>query len=176
MQYTNTYDSPLGKILLASDGESLTGLWFDQQKYYASTLEKDAEPRNLPVFTQTKKWLDAYFTGDLTQEKPPLNPDGTDFRKAVWGILLTIPAGETVTYGSIAKELSKQSGMYMSAQAVGGAVGHNPISVLIPCHRVVGSDGSLTGYAGGIARKIDLLEREHVDLSNFRIPRKGTAL
>lgn len=177
MEYTHHYHSPLGGITLASDGESLTGLWFDGQKYFLDTLCKEHEERELPVFEQTAQWLDLYFSGTAPSFTPPLNPKVTAFRKAVSEIMLSIPYGQTMTYGEIASRLAKQRGLsQMSAQAVGGAVGHNPISILIPCHRVVGANGSLTGYAGGIERKVQLLTLEKVDLSNFFVPAKGTAL
>ena len=161
MEYTYHYDSPLGGITLASDGDALTGLWFDGQKYFADALEAEHEEKPLPVFEQADKWLDIYFSGKAPDFTPPLNMKTTEFRKAVWEIMLTIPFGETMTYGEIAYKIAKQKGVtHMSAQAVGGAVGHNSISLIIPCHRVVGANGSLTGYAGGIDKKIKLLELE----------------
>lgn len=177
MEYTHHYHSPLGGITLASDGKALTGLWFDGQKYFLDTLCQEHEKKDLPVFKQADHWLDLYFSGKAPDFTPPLNPKGTAFRKAVWDILLTIPYGQTLTYGEIAGKIAKQRGLaQMSAQAVGGAVGHNPISIIIPCHRVVGTNGSLTGYAGGIERKVQLLTLEKVDLSKFFVPTKGTAL
>lgn len=161
MNYTTHYDSPLGGITLASDGKALTGLWFDGQKYFGSTLSADHEPENLPVFEQTRKWLEIYFSGKAPSFTPPLNVRATTFRKAVWDILLTISFGQTMTYGEIAHKIAAQKGLaHMSAQAVGGAVGHNPISLIIPCHRIVGADGSLTGYAGGTDKKLWLLSME----------------
>lgn len=161
MNYTTHYDSPLGGITLASDGKALTGLWFDGQKYFGSTLSADHEPGNLPVFEQTRKWLEIYFSGKAPDLTPPLYVRATPFRKAVWDILLTIPFGQTMTYGEIAHKIAAQKGLsHMSAQAVGGAVGHNPISLIIPCHRVVGADGNLTGYAGGTDKKLWLLSME----------------
>lgn len=161
MNYTTHYDSPLGGITLASDGKALTGLWFEGQKYFGSTLSADHEPGNLPVFEQTRKWLDIYFSGKAPDLTPPLYVRATPFRKAVWDILLTIPFGQTMTYGEIAHKIAAQKGLsHMSAQAVGGAVGHNPISLIIPCHRVVGADGNLTGYAGGTDKKLWLLSME----------------
>ena len=157
MEYMFHYDSPLGGITLAGDGEALTGLWFDGQKFFADTLEREHEEKALPVFAETIQWLDLYFSGQAPDFTPKLNPRGTAFRRAVWDALLTIPYGQTVTYGQIGKKLGLSRG---AAQAVGGAVGHNPISLIIPCHRVVGSDGSLTGYAGGIDKKRSLLEME----------------
>lgn len=139
---------------MASDGESLCGLWFDGQKYFASTVKGETEDKTLPVFEQTKKWLDIYFSGNEPDFMPKLSLNGSEFRKAVWDILLKIPYGSVMTYGEIAKILAKQRGVAkMSAQAVGGAVGHNPISIIVPCHRVVGTNGNLTGYAGGIDKK-----------------------
>lgn len=155
------YDSPLGGITLASDGTSLTGLWFDGQKYFGATLDDGHEEKLLPVFEETCRWLDIYFSGRKPGFTPPLAMQASPFRKAVWEILLTIPYGKTMTYGDIAKRIAAQKGIArMSARAVGGAVGHNPISLIIPCHRVVGADGSLTGYAGGIDRKVNLLRME----------------
>jgi methylated-DNA-[protein]-cysteine S-methyltransferase len=147
-------------LTLASDGTAITGLWIEGQKYFAATLAPDAiEQANLPVFIQTKAWLDAYFTGGALPMLPPLAPAGTEFRKMVWSLLLEIPYGQTTTYGELAQTLLKL-GQQASARAVGGAVGHNPISILIPCHRVIGADGSLTGYAGGVDIKRKLLKLE----------------
>ena len=161
MEYTDHYISPLGGITLASDGERLTGLWFDGQKYFAASLAKEHVEKQLPIFELTKRWLDIYFSGKEPDFTPPLFMKTTDFRKAVWEIMLTIPYGQTMTYGQIADRIAKQKGIaQMSAQAVGGAVGHNAISLIIPCHRVVGRKGSLTGYAGGIEKKEKLLEME----------------
>ena len=177
MEYTAHYDSPLGGITLASNGDTLIGLWFDGQKYYADALDTDHEEKELPIFEQTKKWLDIYFSGKSPDFTPPLNMKTTEFRKAVWEVMLTIPYGKTMTYGEIAEQIAKRNGIKrMSAQAVGGAVGHNSISLIIPCHRVVGTDGSLTGYAGGIQKKEKLLEMEGADMAHFFVPKKGTAL
>ena len=142
------YESPLGSILLAADQTGLTGLWCVGQKYFPSFSDGDFFENETPVLTEAKHWLSLYFSGKEPDFLPPLHPQGSSFRQAVWNVLLTIPRGQTMTYGEIARRLNVRS-----AQAVGGAVGHNPISILIPCHRVVGSDGSLTGYAGGLARK-----------------------
>lgn len=181
MWYTSYYQSPLGRLLLASDGTALTGLWIEGQKYYCSRPSDIDEMKvkdDLPVFSNTKGWLDRYFFG----KKPcvselTLAPRGSDFRKAVWDILCEIPYGQVITYGDIARQMAeKMNRERMSGQAVGGAVSHNPISIIIPCHRVVGTNGSLTGYAGGIDRKIKLLELEGADLSCLFIPSKGTAL
>ena len=177
MEYTHHYDSPLGGITLASDGQALIGLWFDEQKYFADTLGQEYQEKALPVFHQADRWLDLYFSGKAPDFMPPLHMKTTEFRKAVWEIMLTIPFGHTMTYGDIADRISAQKGLSrMSAQAVGGAVGHNSISLIIPCHRVVGTNGSLTGYAGGIEKKVQLLAMEQVDLSKFFVPKKGTAL
>ena len=218
-EYTWHYESPLGGIIMASDGEALTGLWFDGQKYFADTLASYHEEKKLPVFTQTKKWLDLYFRGKNPDFTPPLRLKGSEFRRKVWDILLAIPYGETMTYGEIARKLAEETAgdsdtvdgggdpagdtgiagagvelagdssavggggklardasaagtgatttpkkvgakRHVCAQAVGGAVGHNPISLIVPCHRVVGADGSMTGYAGGIDKKGKLLELE----------------
>ena len=168
MDYTYHCNSPLGGITLASDGESLIGLWFDQQKYFAEILDVRHKEKKLPVFEQAVHWLDIYFSGQKPDFTPPLRMRTTAFRKAVWEILLTIPYGQTMTYGAISDRLAEQTGLTrMSAQAVGGAVGHNAVSLIIPCHRVVGSDGSLTGYAGGIQRKALLLRLEKTDPGIF---------
>lgn len=165
-EYRYQYDSPLGGMTLASNGDSLTGLWFDHQKYFPNRLE--SECKNLPIFDQTCEWLDIYFSGKNPNFTPPLYVDTTEFRKTVCKIMLTIPYGHTVTYGDIAKILAKQKGLpRMSAQAVGGAVAHNRISIIIPCHRVVGVGGNLTGYGGGIEKKIKLLALEKIDMSQF---------
>ncbi|MCR5089209.1 MAG: methylated-DNA--[protein]-cysteine S-methyltransferase [Oscillospiraceae bacterium] len=155
---------------MASDGDALVGLWFHGQQYYAGTLQYAAEGKALPVFDETERWLDIYFTGRAPDFTPKLHMRTTAFRKAVWEILLTIPFGETMTYGQIAGVLAGRLGRSrMSAQAVGGAVGHNAISLIIPCHRVIGTDGSLTGYAGGLERKRRLLELEQGDRIGHRM-------
>lgn len=172
MDYIYHYTSPLGGITLASDGKSLTGLWFDGQKHFADTLSDENSEAELTIFEQTIKWLDIYFSGKAPDFTPPLKMRTTPFSKAVWEILLTIPYGETMTYGEIAGRITKQKGIErMSAQAVGGTVGRNPISIIIPCHRVVGTNGSLTGYAGGIDKKIRLLTLEKADLSRLFAPK-----
>ena len=179
MYYKTIYESPVGIITLASDGENIVGLWLEGQKYHGGSIKETmADNDNLPIFTMTKSWLDRYFN----EEKPkiselPLAPIGGDFRKEVWKILCEIPYGKCITYGDIAKKIAHQRNKSsMSSQAVGGAVGHNPISIIIPCHRVVGATGSLTGYAGGIDKKIKLLKHEGVDTSEMTIPTRGTAL
>lgn len=177
MTYIYHYNSPLGGITLASNGAELTGLWFDGQKYYADTLAPQYEEKNLPIFRLASKWLDIYFGGNEPDFTPPLLMQTTEFRKSVWEVMLTIPYGKTMTYGEIADKIAARKGLVkMSAQAVGGAVGHNSISLIIPCHRVVGTGGSLTGYAGGIDKKIRLLKLEKADTSHFFIPKRGTAL
>ncbi len=177
MIYTSTYSSALGNILLAADEIGLIGLWLEGQKYFANTLSDEKISKETPILIQSKKWLDIYFSGKEPQFLPPLHPMGSSFQQVVWKILLEIPYGHTMTYGEIAKRIAKLKGVsHMSAQAVGGAVGHNQISIIIPCHRVVGTNGSLTGYAGGIDKKISLLESEGVDMSHFFVPKRGTAL
>ena len=177
MDYIHHYDSPLGGITLASDGETLTGLWFDQQKYFGDTLSGTWEEQKLPIFEKAEKWLNIYFSGKEPGFTPPLTMRTTSFRKLVWEIMLSIPFGKTMTYGEIAARIAAKSGIeHMSAQAVGGAVGHNSISLIIPCHRVVGSNGSLTGYAGGVEKKRQLLLLEGTDMTGLFVPRKGSAL
>ena len=177
MEYIHHFTSPLGGITMASDGERLTGLWFDGQKYFAEGFNRDCGEAALPVFEQADRWLAVYFSGQEPDFTPPLALKTTAFRKEVWEILLTIPYGQTMTYGEIADRLAREKGIAkMSAQAVGGAVGHNAISLIIPCHRVVGTNGSLTGYAGGIDRKRKLLELEGTDMTRLFVPKKGTAL
>lgn len=178
MYYSTTHPSPVGTITLACQDNQLVGLWLEGQKYFGDTIPEDMEEKDdIPIFHETKNWLDRYFAG----EQPAISelsmaPIGGEFRQMVWEILCAIPYGEVTTYGIIAKQVAEKTGKNMSAQAVGGAVGHNPISIIIPCHRVVGSTGSLTGYAGGVTTKIKLLELEGVDTSHFSIPKKGTAL
>lgn len=181
MNYLYKTNSPIGLLTLGSDGENLTGLWIEGQKYYCAALKTGkneiCETKNLPVFTKAEKWLKNYFAGNNPAVDFPLAPSGSAFRKEVWDILCKIPYGKTVTYGGIAKLIAKKHGkINFSAQAVGGAVGHNPISIIIPCHRVVGSNGSLTGYAGGIKIKAQLLELENVCQDGLFAPEKGTAL
>lgn len=155
MTYTYNCSSPLGEMLLAANDNSLTGLWFYGAKYFAADLEDVRAEKLTPVLRQTLRWLDTYFSGSEPDFMPPLELRGSDFRRRVWAELAKIPYGETVTYGEIAKKLGVKS-----AQAVGGAVGHNPVSIIVPCHRVLGADGSLTGYAGGTDKKARLLELE----------------
>ena len=176
MKYVSRYHSPLGMLTMASDGEHLTGLWIEGQKYYAAALKGECKEKNLAIFEQTKRWLDIYFHGDIPDFTPTLLLEGSPFRQKVWEILREIPYGQVMTYGEIAGRIAAQMGVEkMSAQAVGGAVGHNPVSIIVPCHRVVGSGGSLTGYAGGIDKKVALLTIEKVDMKQYFIPEKGNA-
>ena len=168
--YVTKISSPVGNLLLASDGQALTGLWLEGQKYFTASLGSDtAEQPELPVFRQTAEWLNAYFERSPLPALPPLAPQGSVFRQAVWKLLQEIPYGQTTTYGELARRLL-ENGIPAAPQAVGGAVGHNPISILIPCHRVLGADGSLTGYAGGIAAKRCLLQLEGVDTTGLSSP------
>jgi len=167
MTYISHYFSPLGDITMASDGNSLIGLWFAEQKYFGDTLSDRYETKDLSVFEETRKWLDLYFDRKDPGFIPSLKIETNPFRKRVLEILLTIPYGRVMSYGQIAKMIAEERGIRrMSAQAVGNAVAHNPISLIIPCHRVIGSDGSLTGYASGIDKKIRLLEMEGGSISN----------
>ena len=172
MQYITSYQSPLGKILLASDYQGLTGLWFENDKYYADGLGSQNISMETTILKQTKQWLDEYFLQRQPSFMLPLHLIGTDFQKMIWQILLTIPYGQVMTYREIADiaaaRLHKE---HMSAQAVGGAVGRNHIEIIVPCHRVVGSNGSLTGYAAGLSIKKKLLQLEKIDVSKFKIPK-----
>lgn len=179
MYYSTTYSSPVGTITLGGDGENLVGLWIEGQKYFGDTVSGDmSEKDGPPVFTAAKRWLDRYFAG----KKPlpselPLRPAGGEFRQRIWKILCGIPYGDVTTYGAIAGKMAKQTGKEsMSSQAVGGAVAHNPISIIIPCHRVVGTGGSLTGYSAGVAAKAKLLAHEGVNMPHLFVPPRGTAL
>ncbi len=180
MYYSTIYMSPIGPLTIACDEKGkIIGLWMEGQKYFgATTFAKMITNDNLPIFHNTKKWLDKYFAGEKPSIKElPLAPIGEKFRQDVWKILTEIPYGKLMTYGDIANRIAKERNQKsMSAQAVGGAVGHNPISIIIPCHRVVGKNKSLTGFSGGIEKKIKLLEHEGVDISNLVIPSKGTAM
>ncbi|MCI8575898.1 MAG: methylated-DNA--[protein]-cysteine S-methyltransferase [Bacilli bacterium] len=170
MIYKTHYTSPIGEILLAGKDNKLIGLWFEDQKYYLHGFhEKMLENDQYAVFLKTKDWLDKYFKGENPNiHDLEMEPIGSDFRKAVWKCLIEISYGQVITYSDIAKEIAKQKGIQsVCAQAVGGAVGHNPISIIIPCHRVVGKNGSLTGYAGGLKRKSYLLKLEHVDVETL---------
>ena len=175
MTYTQHYDSPLGKMLLAADSAGLTGVWFDGEKYFAYHLETPHEEKDTPFLQQTKRWLDLYFNGKEPDFTVPLHFTGTDFQNEVWRILCTIPYGQTTTYGKIAKRIAAQRGLArMSAQAVGGAVGRNEISIIVPCHRVIGSNGSLTGYAAGLDKKIKLLTLEKADVNALCMPKPAS--
>lgn len=162
--YLSKMPSLVGMIYIASDGDNIIGLWIEGQKYFKDTLNGEVIEKELPVFKKAKKWLEMYFNSEIPDFSLPIKLCGSDFRKAVWNILQKIPYGETISYGEIAKKLEKISGKRVSAQAVGGAVGHNPVSIIVPCHRVIGKDGSLTGYAGGLDKKIKLLEIEKIGL------------
>jgi methylated-DNA-[protein]-cysteine S-methyltransferase len=171
MEFLYHHDSPLGKIVLSSDGDALTGAWFEDQKYFPDHFRNQPTAPSLPVFDAANEWLTIYFSGKVPSFLPPLSLQTTPFRKSVLELLLQIPYGHTTTYREISRQVARQMGVAtMSAQAVGGAVGHNPLSLFIPCHRVIGSNGSLTGYAGGLNRKIELLKLEGVDISNLMIP------
>lgn len=180
IRYTEYDTGLIGTLTLTAtaDGAALTGCWFENDRFYngprTAEMERDDDA---PALAQARAWLDRYFAGERPDPfELPLAPQGSDFRQRVWKILLESPYGETMTYGDIAHRLVAQSGGRMSAQAVGGAVGHNEISILIPCHRVVGATGSLTGYAGGIDKKVKLLELERADLRGLFVPKRGTAL
>lgn len=175
MFYFTYRNSPIGQMLLAGNITGLTGLWIENQKYYADALPPNAlENSDFPLFVKAEKWLDRYFRGENPAiSELPLVPKGGVFRQMVWKILCEIPYGQVLTYGQIAAMIARKTGKaFMSAQAVGGAVGHNPISIIIPCHRVIGTNGSLTGYVGGLDAKIKLLELEGVDMSNLYCPKK----
>lgn len=171
MTYITKIDAPLGTILAASDGDNIIGLWFEGQKYFAATLDDRTIEEEVPVYAQLRIWLDLYFAGETPDFTPPLAPKGSAFRQAIWALLMEIPRGTVTTYGALARTLRQQTGKPVSAQAVGGAVGHNPISILIPCHRVVGTGGSLTGYAGGVDKKLRLLELENVSTTGLFLPK-----
>ncbi len=177
MIYTNSYLSPLGQMTIACDDDAVTGLWFNEQRLFRNPLPKESEERQHPLLEDTRRWLDIYFSGRKPDFLPPLRYGATPFRRLICDIMLDIPYGQTVSYGEIAAQAARELGLgKMSAQAVGGAVGHNPIPILIPCHRVVGKNGSLTGYGCGMERKVKLLELEKVDMTRFFVPKKGTAL
>ncbi|MDR2607879.1 MAG: methylated-DNA--[protein]-cysteine S-methyltransferase [Treponema sp.] len=165
MEYIQKIKSPVGVLTVSSDGKNICGLWIEGQKYFAKTLEKDVLEQNLPIFDKIQKWLDIYFSGEEPDFMPPLMPKGSPFQKSVWANLSKIPYGKTTSYGELAKQFELDNrGRRTSARAVGGAVGHNPISILIPCHRVIGKNGDLTGYAGGVSVKIKLLELEGITI------------
>ena len=169
MTAVHTLPSPLGQLTLRADADALTGLWMEGQKYFCRGITSDVKEIDLPVFHQAEAYLTAYFSGAPLPPLPPLRPAGTPFQRAVWALLEEIPRGRVCTYGQLAAELRRRK-MGGSPRAVGAAVGRNPISILIPCHRVVGSGGSLTGYAGGVARKRFLLELEGTDLGKLSAP------
>lgn len=174
MYYQTTYNSPIGKIFLVSDENDLIGLWLEGQKYFQATLKEEPVYNDrIEILNKTKKWLDCYFKGEKPHiNKLSLKPQGSEFRQAVWKILCEIPYGQVTTYGKIADEVAKRMNKEkMSAQAVGNAVGHNPISIIIPCHRVVGTNGSLTGYAGGIDKKMALLKHEGINMDCYFYPK-----
>ena len=158
MYYSTDYSSPMGEMLIASDGEAICGVWFYGQKYFKSTIDDCIVNDDLAIFKKVTRWFDEYFSGLNPEIDFELRPEGSEFRQKVWKVLSEIPYGKTMTYGEIASRISPK----MSAQAVGGAVGHNPISIIIPCHRVLGTDGKLTGYAGGVDRKAELLKLERI--------------
>lgn len=175
MHYKSNYQSPIGQIALTSDGENITGLWLPNHKDFETQYKDELMTADLPIFDKAKRWLDAYFSGNNPKIDFPLKATGTSFREQVWQILLEIPQGETWAYGEIAQKIAEKRGeAKMSSQAVGGAVGSNPISIIIPCHRVVGKDGSLTGYGGGIDTKIELLKLEGLDMNVFYRPKHST--
>lgn len=180
MIYLANYDSPVGPLTIGSDGRYLIGVWFEGQKYDRDVISgEETEFRNDSVINKTIKWLDTYFEGKDPGDVPPVRIIGTEFKRMVCDIMLRIPFGKTMTYGEIAGIIAGKKGIKkMSAQAVGGAVGHNPVSIIVPCHRVVGTGGNLTGYGGGIDKKVWLLENEGIDLKKegFFVPTKGTAL
>lgn len=177
MQSIGHYASPIGDLLFAADDMGLTGLWLEGQKYFALGLAKEHEETERPLFETVRRWLDLYFSGKEPDFSVPLHFTGTAFQNAVWEILCTIPYGQTMTYGKIAKQIADQKGLpRMSAQAVGGAVSRNPIAIIVPCHRVIGTNGSLTGYAGGIDQKIKLLQLEQTDMHSIFSSKKGSAV
>jgi len=169
--YKSVYNSPVGKLTIACDNkENIVGLWTEGQSYFVNTIKSEIQEMNeLEIFNMTKNWLNRYFKGENPAIKElPLKPAGSDFRREIWKLLCSIPYGKTTTYGEIAKIIAKNRGVkIVSAQAVGGAVGHNPISIIIPCHRVIGKNGHLTGYAGGIETKIKLLKTEGINIKGM---------
>lgn len=177
MKYRNTYNSPLGLIYLESDGKYLTGLWFDLSNDFFKSQDNFIS-KDLPIFNTTKKWLDLYFSGKIPDFTPKYKLENfTPFRKMVTDIMLKIPYGKIITYNDIATKIARINGIKkMSAQAVGRAIGSNPIHIIIPCHRVIGQNLNLIGYRGGITNKKKLLEIEKHDLSKFTIPKRVTAL
>ena len=176
MYYKTVVSSPIGEITLCSDGNSLVGLWIGGQKYFANIIKSEMINNDeLHIFKLTKEWLNKYFDGKNPDiNELPMSLIGSEFRQTVWKILIEIPYGTVITYGEIAKRIAKEREVKrMSSQAVGNAVGHNPISIIIPCHRVIGTNGNLTGYAGGIDKKIKLLKHEEIDFNKYNIKLKG---
>ena len=166
MDYISYTDSPLGRMVMSSDGTALTGLWFEEQRFAAYSVAHDRKETELPIFSQTRRWLDIYYSGNKPDFTPAIKLVGTPFRLSVWERLRGIPYGGSVSYGEIALSIAEERGVpKMSAQAVGGAVGHNPIAIIVPCHRVLGAGGTLVGYGGGLERKIALLKIENIDFS-----------
>ena len=179
MTYFTEYETGLiGTLTLASDGKSITGCWFDNDRYFGYGVDGAAERHDdLPVFDQARSWLDRYFAGEAPNPRElPLDARATAFQMRVREAMLDIPYGQTTTYGAIAERIAKETGKRQSARAVGGAVGHNPLCLIVPCHRVVGANGSLTGFGGGLDTKVKLLEHEHAMQDGFFRPKKGTAL
>lgn len=175
MHYKKYYESPIGQLAMTSDGKNITGLWLPNHEDFELKFNEKLFEAELIIFNKAVTWLDDYFLGNNPVIDFPLKAEGTEFRKQVWEILLDIPYGETITYGEIAKQMAQIRGKKtMSAQAVGGAVGNNPISIMIPCHRVVGKDGNLTGYGGGIDTKIELLKLEQMDMNAYYKPKHST--
>ena len=165
------YSSPLGGMLLAADETGLTGAWFDGASYFGAGLPDACRERETAVLAAARRWLDGYFSDQEPGALPPLHPRGTAFQLAVWRLVLKIPYGQTTSYGALARELARDRGLPgMSAQAIGGAVGRNPVSILIPCHRVVGSNGNLTGYSGGVEKKRFLLALEADGVQRLSVP------
>jgi methylated-DNA-[protein]-cysteine S-methyltransferase len=171
MDFTQTIDSPVGKLTVSSDGTSVLGLWIEGQAHYGDKLEQGEARGGQPVFKEVRRWLESYFAGKNPGFTPPLAPRGNAFRQMVWKLLLEIPHGQVTTYGELAHRVEALTGKRQSARAVGGAVGYNPVSIIIPCHRVIGAGGNLTGYAGGIGLKIQLLRLEGVNTDKFSLPR-----
>ena len=177
IMYTSTYDSAIGSLLLAADDIGLVGLWLNSDRFYANLLaNREYIAKETPILQEAKRWLDVYFSGREPKIELPIHLIGTPFRQEVWQLLLQIPYGQVATYGDLAKKMAEKRGVaYMSAQAIGGAVGHNEISIIIPCHRVIGANGNLTGYAGGIDKKLKLLELEGVDTKKLFLPKNYKA-
>ncbi|MDY3281708.1 methylated-DNA--[protein]-cysteine S-methyltransferase [Dysosmobacter sp.] len=176
MRYYTTVESPVGTLTVISDGEAVTGLDFPLRRGRPRPAPEGTRAPELPVLRQTERWLAAYFAGEDPGPVPPVRTEGTAFQERVWAKLRAIPCGEVTTYGRIADAIAAETGRRQSAQAVGGAVGRNPVAILIPCHRVVGSGGSLTGFGGGLDAKVRLLETEGVDMARLFRPKSGTAL